>query len=67
MLPDTPLQAEIRAADKARWELQKAALKKCHSEYEREQCRKAYAQLSWAEVDVIGQRHGLPPMMVKAV
>lgn len=57
-----PLQQETRDTELRVLGQMEAALKRCGSIYEREQCRRAYGRLNRCLQDVVGQRHGLRPM-----
>jgi hypothetical protein len=56
------LQQRIREAHLRVVGAMQKALKSCRSEYERQRCLDAYTFILRTEEDVIGQRHGLPPM-----
>lgn len=39
------------------------AFERCNTQFERDQCRRAYADKFWNDVDVLSQLHGLAPML----
>lgn len=63
MREETPLQREIREASGEHMEKEIAALRECRSDSEYDQCRRAYTDWWWDQVDVISQRHGMRPML----
>lgn len=60
---ETPLQAAIRAACVEHIRKLTLALKECRNDREEDQCRRAYADWWWDQVDVISQQHGMRPML----
>lgn len=61
----TPLQQAIRDADVENVRAMEAALRRCRTVDERQQCRDAYAWIAHVNHDVIGQRFGLSPLMTR--
>lgn len=43
-----------------------AALTRCKSRFERDQCRKAYYDLIYGHADIIEQKHGFPGRLYRA-
>lgn len=60
---NTPLMKEIRQAERDRLRLYQPKIDAATSQYERDDIRRVWGNHSDAENDVIGQRHGLPPML----
>lgn len=59
----TPLQQELRDMERRVHAECDAALKHLTGRYDRACCREAYHRIWRAESDMIGQRHGLEPML----
>lgn len=64
-MSETPLQIEIRKMGTANLADQQEAEKGCKTWHEVDVCRDAYTRLYWDKVDVIQQRHGIPPILRK--
>lgn len=59
----TPVQQAIRAKEVELTTELEAALRRCRNQRKRSECVAAYAPLFRMWQDVIGQQHGLPPML----
>jgi hypothetical protein len=59
------LQEEIWEMERQLLGAMNKALERQTSPYDRERCRRAYYRLMLAQQDIIGQRHGLQPMLWK--
>lgn len=65
-MSETPLQREVRENSIRTLREMEEALKMWDSPYDRAQCRAAYGRLCLLRQDQIAQRHGLPPMLIRA-
>jgi hypothetical protein len=60
---NTPLMKAIRQAERDRYRLFQPMVDAAQTQCECDQINKAWGRFAEAENDIIGQRHGLPPML----